>query len=419
MSRKLPFNFDVRCQAGDEPAEISIRGIIGLRMNDDWSITDVETEVLNELAQIPKDKKIHVFINSKGGDHGMSLGIHNALRRRAGNVTTFNEGYACSGGALVLCAGDHVICPAASVTMIHMAACADYGNADDKIKTAYFLKVCDETQVAILSKRMGKTKEETLALLKAETFMSGEKAKELGMCDETSGEIAAEEDLDEAEARQELEVISQFRNPPQAIKDLRSRLLVKAQAANPPPTNQQPTKVKTMKKIIAALVALGFPCAEDANEDAVASLITTGVGAVKTESSALKAENEKHIASRKARVTALIDAAFADKIIAEGRKAGMLAFGTASAEGETEVTAQLGDLRKAHADRTPRGSQPAPRAGEAAATEVDVQIEGIVAQMDGKDTTAEQRGALAASSLKLRGLDSLFKKQTALKPDRN
>jgi ATP-dependent protease ClpP protease subunit len=416
--KKLPFNFDVRCQAGDDPAEISIRGIIGLRMNPDWSITDVETEVLNELAQIPAGKKINVRINSKGGDHGMSLGIYNALVRRQPDVTTYNEGYCCSGASLVLCAGARVVCPAASVTMIHMAACADYGNADDKLKVADFLKVCDETQVAVYSKRMGKSKEDTLALLKAETFMSGDKAKELGMCDEASGETEPEQELDDAEARQELEVISAFKNPPQILQDLRSRLSVRAQATatppRPPTPNPQP-KTKSMKNIITALVAAGFSIPADADENQILPHIQTLI----SERSNFQVEITKHLDARKTRVTALLDAAVTEKVIAETRKTGLLAIGTASANGETEVTAQIADLRAAHAAKAPRGAPPARRPGEADPADVDGQIEGLVEQMDGKDTTAEQRGALAMNSLKLRGLDGLFKKQTAEPTTRN
>lgn len=396
--KKLPFIFEARCESGSDAADISIRGVIGTRLDEEtWSVTDTETEVLNELSKIPTDRQIKVRINSPGGDHRMSLGVHNALRRR-GNVETFNEGYACSGAILVLLAGDKIHCPPGSLAMFHMASAADYGNRKDKQATIEYLTTCDETQAAILAPRMKKTKEEVMALLeKGETWLSGDKMKEMGLSDDDDGDA-------KPDAETNAFVLKRYKQVPQ---DLRARLIAQVTAAAPPPTKQKPTKANRMKNITAALVAAGFTVATDAEEDAVLPHIT----ALITERANLKAENERHVTALKNRVTAKVEKAITDKLIKAERKDALIKAGIAD-ESTLEF---IDDLRAENATRQPRGVKPAARSGENAEENSEANIIELQEQMAGETTTAEERGALASKSIKLRGLDGLFKKQTAVR----
>lgn len=163
-----------------------------------------------------------------------------------------------------------------------------------------------------------------------------------------------------------------------------------------------------MKMIIAALVANGISVAAEASEETILAQLNP----VLAENKRLKAENEAHLEARKTRVTALVEAAFTDKVIAETRKASLIALGTASAEGETEVVAQIGELRAAKTAPAARGAKPAkPGAGEGdTQTQAEARLEEIQAELTGKNLTAAVRAQLTAESLKLRGLDNLFGK---------
>jgi hypothetical protein len=191
--------------------------------------------------------------------------------------------------------------------------------------------------------------------MKAETWMTGDEACDAGLGTSDNGET----DMDEMEMAADAKlVLASFKNIP---NNLRSRLTaVRAQAGNLPPTNQhQQTESKqNMKKIIAALVAHGIACAEDATEETIAAHVT----AIGTETKNLRGQIEAIATDRKTRITAVVEAAFTtEKLIAESRKAGLIAIGSASAEGETEVMTQLSELREAKAVKNPRGANPVPR----------------------------------------------------------
>lgn len=396
-----PFNFIVRAQADGE-YEISVRGIIGQYFDPEtYSMSDTEQDVLNELNQIPAGKKINVRVNSIGGAVQLGLGIFNALSRRKGDVTTYNDGFACSAAAIVMLAGDRRVSPPASMMMIHNASGGGEGTAKDMRTIADCLDTIDDVQASTLAMVSGKkTKAEFAAMLSTTTWMTGEQAVECGLATECAGEVMPDDDEDAATAKAELELVGHYKNPP---KNLLERLNAKAQAVTPPPTNNQPTKEKTMKLIIAALVAAGISVAADASEETVLA----NINPILAENKRLKTENEAHLAARKNRLTALLDAAVTDKVIVEARKTSLLALGTASAEGETEVTAQVAELREAKAVKAPRGAEPVPRAqGGGNEDTIESLLEEQAEAMKGTD--GELLASINAKLSKLRGRDKLF-----------
>jgi hypothetical protein len=206
--------------------------------------------------------------------------------------------------------------------------------------------------------------------------------------------------MDDAEAR--AFVCKQYKQIP---NDLRARMIAQVTAATPPATQTQPQTL-SMKKIIAALVAAGFQTSDDADESNVLGHVT----ALVNERNRLQAENTKHLDARKARVTAIVSQAITDKLVAETRREALITLGQAN---EEELTAQIADLRTLSSTRQPRGAAPARRTGETGA-DAEAQVADLQDQMNSRDCTAEARGALAMESLKARGLDQLFKKNTAV-----
>ena len=169
-----------------------------------------------------------------------------------------------------------------------------------------------------------------------------------------------------------------------------------------------------MKMIIAALVANGITVAADATEETILAQINP----VLAENKRLKTENEAHLTARKTRVTALLDAAVTDKVIADGRKAGLLALGTANAEGETEVIAQIGELRALHATKTLRGAPPVPRGqGGGEADTIESLLEEQAEAMKGTD--GDLLASINAKLAEKRGRKNLFKPAEEVRAYRN
>lgn len=359
MKRKLPFNFNVQANATTtEPAEIVIRGVIGSYFDDEtWSISDTEEDVLNELNQIPAGKKINVRINSVGGDVGLTLGCYNALARRTADVTTYNEGYACSAASVLMLAGSRRVSPKSSIWMIHCASNYCGGNAAASRKNAEMLDVHDQTLAAIYAKAAGGTPGEWMKKMEAETWMTGEQALECKLATSDEGDtLPMDDDMGEPEAQARQAIVSTFKNVPE---NLRSRIFVKAQAAviPPPAVNNQPKKTN-MKSIITALVAAGFSIPAETTDE---TLILPAIMALITARTSLTAEVAAVTKARLTRITDLVTAAVTDKTIVEARKAGLINLGSATAEGETEVMAFIGDLRAAKVTGGPRGARPVPR----------------------------------------------------------
>ena len=186
-----------------------------------------------------------------------------------------------------------------------------------------------------------------------------------------------------------------------------------ASAANPP-TPQPQAKDNEMKSLMTALAEVKLVASAELTDEQAAAGFRAAYGALVTERDALKTENQKFKDARKTRVTALVELAVTDKLIAEGRKASLIALGEID---EAEVIAQISDLRAAHAAKAPRGAAPARRLGDPA-EDPDGKVKEYQEKMSDKDCTAEARGELAMESLKARGLDGLFKKQSA-QPARN
>jgi ATP-dependent Clp protease, protease subunit len=403
--KKLPFNFNVVANADNsKPAEISIRGVIGRYFDPEtYSMSDTEEDVLNELNQIPVGKKINVRINSPGGNVGLTLGCFNALARRSADITTFNEGYACSSASVLMLAGSRRVSPKSSLMMIHCASNDCIGNAADMRKNADTLDAHDKVMAALYAKAAGGTPEDWMKKMQDETWMTGEEAVANGLATSDDGEIQMDDGEPDAECKR---IVATFKNIPE---NLRSRLAVRAQAVgNPPtpPTPQPQPKVKSMKKITAALVAAGLITAstEEQTEDS----LLPQINAVLAENKRLKTENEGFVTARKNRVTAALDLAVTDKVIADTRKAGLLALGTATAEGENEVLAQLAELREAKAMKAPRGAAPVPRAqGGGEADTIESLLEEQAEAMKGTD--GDLLASINAKLAEKRGRKDLFK----------
>jgi len=176
------------------------RGSIWDSFDETGASTERKTESLDvakALADMPKSvQRINVHINSYGGEVAEGLAIYNALKSHPARVTTFCEGFACSIASVVFMAGDERIMRDSSMLMIHNPSNYAAGTAEDLRKAADDLDAIRETSIAAYMSHATCSREELIALMDAETWLTPERSVELGLA------TAAESDEDESEPTQ-------------------------------------------------------------------------------------------------------------------------------------------------------------------------------------------------------------------------
>lgn len=135
-----------------------------------------------ELAQ-HKGKNLTVWIDSIGGVVWAAAGIYNALKEHKGKVTVKIDGKALSAASIIAMAGDEVLMSPAAVMMIHNPWVRAAGDAAELRHVA---GVLDEIKAAIINAyelKTGMPRDEISRLMDEETWMSAQKAVELGFAD--------------------------------------------------------------------------------------------------------------------------------------------------------------------------------------------------------------------------------------------
>ena len=138
------------------------------------------------LSGLTGNDDIDVYINSGGGDVTAASEIYEALRQYKGKVLIHVVGLAASAASMIMCARECDISPT-SLVMIHNVSTGVYGDKNAMSHEAGVLSVADEAVCAAYQIKTGKSKEELLGMMNQETWLSAQKAAELGFCDHVSG----------------------------------------------------------------------------------------------------------------------------------------------------------------------------------------------------------------------------------------
>ncbi|KAF6618269.1 Clp protease ClpP [Paenibacillus sp. EKM102P] len=171
--------------------ELMLYGIIEAQT---WWGDEVTPQTFkDELDSLGDISKLNVYINSDGGDVFAGQAIHSMLKRHKAHVNVYIDGIAASIASVIAMAGDTVFMPRNSMIMIHSPWTVAMGNATDFRKLADDLDAARESMIAAYQDKSGMEREELITLLEAETWLSAERAIELGFADqiENSKQIAA------------------------------------------------------------------------------------------------------------------------------------------------------------------------------------------------------------------------------------
>lgn len=166
--------------ASDGTHELIVEGVIS---SDLWWGDEFTPDMVRDELSGLNGEPIRIIINSPGGEVFAGAAIYNALREYKGRKTVRVDGVAASMASVIAMVGDEIIMNPGSTMMVHRPLVMAYGNVNDMQKAIDMLTAIEETIIPIYEKRTGLTKDQVFELLDAETWMSADKAVELGFAD--------------------------------------------------------------------------------------------------------------------------------------------------------------------------------------------------------------------------------------------
>lgn len=176
--------------ASDGAYEIVIEGVISGEL---WWGDEYTPDMVREEIAKANGNPIRLIINSPGGEVFAGAAIYNALLQYEGRKTVRVDGVAASMASVIAMVGDEIYMSPGSTMMIHRPSVGAWGNVEELEKAIEMLKAIEETIIPIYEERTGLSRDEVFALLDAETWMSPEKAVELGFADKLDESKATEQ----------------------------------------------------------------------------------------------------------------------------------------------------------------------------------------------------------------------------------
>ena len=127
---------------------------------------------------------VTIHLNSEGGSVTDGLAIYNAIMQHDGEVTIHIDTLAASIATVIACSASKVIINSNAKYMIHRCWTQAMGNCKDFRSTADVMEMMDNDLAASYAEKTGKSNEDLLAMMDAETWMTAEEALAQGFVDE-------------------------------------------------------------------------------------------------------------------------------------------------------------------------------------------------------------------------------------------
>jgi len=172
--------------ATEKAGELLLYGPIS--MDSWWGDEVTPQQFADDLAALGDIDTLTVYINSGGGDVFAGQAIYSILKRHKAKVITYVDGLAASIASLVAMAGDTVIMPKNSMLMVHNPWTFALGNSNELRKMADDLDQIRESMIVVYVDKTGLTRDEVIALLDMEKWMTAEEAIDEGFADEIAAE---------------------------------------------------------------------------------------------------------------------------------------------------------------------------------------------------------------------------------------
>lgn len=204
FARATGREFEVK-DAGDETV-IDIYDEIGI-----WGVSAKD---FRQTLKAIKTKNITVRINSPGGDVFDGIAMHNDLHAHPATVHVDVVGLAASAASIIAMAGDTISVADNAFIMIHNAWGMAVGDKEVMTEFADVLEQIDEALARTYAERTGIDVKDIVAMMAAETWLSGADAVEQGFADEVSETATAKAKFD----------LSSFKNVPRNAPTLSAKV---------------------------------------------------------------------------------------------------------------------------------------------------------------------------------------------------
>ncbi|WP_207670512.1 head maturation protease, ClpP-related [Haloimpatiens lingqiaonensis] len=166
----------------------------GYIVQDSWFDDDITPKKFKaELME--SDGDISVWINSPGGDVFAASQIYNMLKEYKGKVTVKIDGLAASAASVIAMAGDEILMSPVAMLMIHNPSTLIWGEEADMIKAKEMLSEVKESIINAYEVKTNLPRNKISKMMDNETWMSSNKAVELGFADKVLYEEQIENTL--------------------------------------------------------------------------------------------------------------------------------------------------------------------------------------------------------------------------------
>ncbi|WP_257286181.1 head maturation protease, ClpP-related [Endozoicomonas sp. SESOKO1] len=155
---------------------------------DDWWGIDAESFV-REVNGLDVDT-LNIRINSPGGDVFTARAMQTALAQHPAHVVVHVDGLAASAATFLAMGANEVRISDGAFFMIHQGWAFMMGNADELREHAELLDAIDDSIAKTYATRTGLSYEQVMAMMAAETWMSGQQAVDNGFADRIMDGIA-------------------------------------------------------------------------------------------------------------------------------------------------------------------------------------------------------------------------------------
>lgn len=142
------------------------------------------TKFREQVARLKKDEPLEVHVNSLGGSVTAGIAIANTLRdlaKKGHHTTCVIDGVAASIASITAMACDEILMYPSSFLMIHNPWTALMGDAATLRKEADTLDKMRQALLSFYRSRFDRTDAEIVAMMDAETWISGEEAEGYGL----------------------------------------------------------------------------------------------------------------------------------------------------------------------------------------------------------------------------------------------
>lgn len=133
-----------------------------------------------------KGGTINLHINSPGGDVFAAQAICQAIRDTSAKVVAHIDGFAASAATVIATAADEIKISEGGMYMVHCGWTMAIGNSIEMRSTADLLDKVDATICAQYARKTGKSMEDVLTIMQAETWYTAEEAVAAGFIDAIS-----------------------------------------------------------------------------------------------------------------------------------------------------------------------------------------------------------------------------------------